>query len=92
MPPDDGRSHTRDGCAPRSARYHLSTGAGFRQAQTCESADRGIRAAEARGYRVVDGLTMLVNQGVIGIKYWTGVDVEASVMRKELENLLRADH
>ena len=36
---------------------------------------------------------MIVNQGVIGIKYWTGVDVEASVMRKELEeSFLLADH
>ena len=29
---------------------------------------------------------MIVNQGIIGIKYSTGADVEASVMRKELEN------
>ena len=46
-----------------------------------------IRGAEARGCRVVDGLGMLVNQGVIGIKYWTGVDVEASVMRRTLEEI-----
>jgi shikimate dehydrogenase len=46
-----------------------------------------IRDAETRGCRVLDGLGMIVNQGVIGIKYWTGVDVEASVMRKTLENL-----
>ena len=46
-----------------------------------------IRGAEARGCRVVDGLGMLVNQGVIGIKYWTGVDVEASVMRRALEEI-----
>ena len=49
---------------------------------------RLIRAAEARGCRVVDGLTMLVNQGVIGIKYWTGIDADVSVMRKALENLM----
>ena len=47
---------------------------------------RLIRDAEARG-RVLDGLGMMVNQGIIGISYWTGIDVEASVMRKELENL-----
>ena len=35
---------------------------------------RLIRDAEARGCKVLDGLGMLVNQGVIGIKYWTGVD------------------
>jgi shikimate dehydrogenase len=48
---------------------------------------RFIRDAEARGCRVLDGLGMIVNQGVIGIKYWTGVDVNASVMRKELQRL-----
>jgi shikimate dehydrogenase len=31
---------------------------------------------------------MLVNQGVIGIKYWTSVDVDPSVMRAELANVL----
>ena len=48
---------------------------------------RLISDAEARGCRVLDGLGMIVNQGVIGVKYWTGVDVDASVMRKELERL-----
>ena len=46
---------------------------------------RLIREAEARGARVLDGLGMLVNQGVIGIKYWTGVDADAGVMRRTLE-------
>jgi shikimate dehydrogenase len=46
-----------------------------------------IRDAEARGCRVLDGLGMVVNQGVIGIKYWTGLDVDASVMRDTLEKL-----
>jgi shikimate dehydrogenase len=46
-----------------------------------------IRDAEARGCRVLDGLGMLVNQGVIGIKYWTGVDVDAAVMRRTLEEI-----
>jgi shikimate dehydrogenase len=48
---------------------------------------RLIRDAEARGCRVIDGLGMLVNQGTIGIKYWTGVDVDAAVMRATLERL-----
>ena len=48
---------------------------------------RLIRDAEARGCRVIDGMGMLVNQGVIGIKYWTGVDVDAAVMRDKLEQL-----
>jgi shikimate dehydrogenase len=27
---------------------------------------------------------MLINQGVIGIKYWTGVDVDPAIMRAKL--------
>ncbi len=46
-----------------------------------------IRDAITQGCRVLDGLGMIVNQGVIGIKYWTGVDVDASVMRRSLETL-----
>jgi shikimate dehydrogenase len=46
-----------------------------------------IRDAEARGCTVIDGLGMLVNQGVIGIKYWTGVDVDPAVMRRTLEEI-----
>lgn len=49
-----------------------------------------IRDAEARGCRTLDGLGMLVNQGVIGVKHWTGVDVAAEVMRKKLEELFGA--
>ena len=48
---------------------------------------RLIRDAELRGCRVIDGLGMLVNQGVIGVKYWTGVDVDPTVMRKKLQEL-----
>lgn len=49
-----------------------------------------IRAAEARGCRVLDGLGMLVNQGVIALRYWTGIDVDASVMRRALEAIFLA--
>ena len=45
---------------------------------------RFLREAEARGCRTLDGLGMLVNQGVIGLKYWTGVDPDAGVMRRAL--------
>lgn len=48
---------------------------------------RLIRDAEARGCTVIDGLGMLVNQGVIGIKYWTRLDVDPDVMRAKLEEL-----
>lgn len=46
-----------------------------------------VTDAERRGCRVIDGLGMLVNQGVIGVKYWTGVDVDAAVMRKTIADL-----
>jgi shikimate dehydrogenase len=48
---------------------------------------RLVRDAEARGCKVIDGLAMLVNQGVIGIKHWTGIDPDPSVMRKALEEV-----
>jgi shikimate dehydrogenase len=48
---------------------------------------RLVAAAQARGCRTADGLGMLVNQGVIAIKLWTGVDVDAGVMRKTLLDL-----
>ncbi|MGA2792155.1 MAG: shikimate dehydrogenase [Roseiarcus sp.] len=46
-----------------------------------------IREAQERGCRTLDGLGMLVNQGVISIKHWTGVDVEPGVMRRKVEEL-----
>jgi shikimate dehydrogenase len=46
-----------------------------------------IKAAEARGCTIVDGLGMLVNQGVISIKYWTGIDADATIMRRKLEDI-----
>jgi shikimate dehydrogenase len=50
-----------------------------------------IREAQARGCRTLDGLGMLVNQGVISIKHWTGVDVEAVVMRRKVETLFAVE-
>ena len=44
-----------------------------------------IRDAEAKGCVALDGLGMLVNQGVIAVKYWTGVDVDGAVMRRAVE-------
>jgi shikimate dehydrogenase len=46
-----------------------------------------LREAKARGCVTLDGLGMLVNQGVIGIKYWTGVDADPKVMREALEKV-----
>jgi len=48
---------------------------------------RLLREARARGCATLDGLGMLVNQGVIGFKAWTGIDAEPSVMRKALEDV-----
>ena len=48
---------------------------------------RLIRAAEARGATALDGLGMLVNQGVISIGHWTGVDADPEVMRREVERI-----
>ncbi|MCS6852350.1 MAG: shikimate dehydrogenase [Gemmataceae bacterium] len=48
---------------------------------------RLIRDAAARGCRVIDGLGMLVNQGVLGIRYWTGIDPDPGVMRRALEEI-----
>ena len=46
-----------------------------------------VRDARAKGCKVIDGLGMLVNQGVIGIRHWTGVDPDPVVMRKALEDI-----
>lgn len=46
-----------------------------------------LEAAQARGCKTADGLGMLVGQGVIGLKYWTGIDADASVMRQALVDL-----
>lgn len=48
---------------------------------------RLLRAAQQRGCAVADGLGMLVNQGVIGIKHWTGLDADPQVMRQALLDL-----
>ena len=46
-----------------------------------------VRDAEAKGCTVIDGLGMLVNQGITGIQYWTGEIVDGNVMRARLEEL-----
>jgi len=51
---------------------------------------RLILEAEARGCFVIDGLGMLVNQGVIGIQLWTGIDPRPEVMRAALEDVFIA--
>lgn len=46
-----------------------------------------LQAAQARGCRTADGLGMLVGQGVIALKLWTGIDADAGVMRQALLDL-----
>lgn len=46
-----------------------------------------LRDAAARGCRTLDGLGMLVNQGVIGIRLWTGQEPNPAVMRRALEEV-----
>ena len=49
---------------------------------------RLIRDAAERGCTVLDGLGMLVNQGIVGVQYWTGIEPDAAVMRRALEHAL----
>ena len=46
-----------------------------------------LHDAEARGCVTLDGLGMLVNQGVISVEHWTGIVPDAEVMRETLQHL-----
>lgn len=48
-----------------------------------------MRAAAARGLRTINGLSMLVYQGMIGFKLWTGHDAPEAVMKAALEDAFR---
>lgn len=43
-----------------------------------------LTEATRRGAKTLDGLGMLVNQGVIGFRHWTGMEAPAEVMRAAL--------
>lgn len=49
---------------------------------------RFLDDAAARGCRALDGLGMLVNQGIVGVQYWTGITPDAEVMRRALESAM----
>ena len=49
---------------------------------------RLLRDAAARGCRTLDGLGMLVNQGVVGVQYWTGANPDPAAMRRALEEAM----
>jgi shikimate dehydrogenase len=40
-----------------------------------------LRAAQGRGATTLDGLGMLVGQGALAVRHWTGVDPDREVMR-----------
>jgi shikimate dehydrogenase len=46
---------------------------------------RFLQLAETRGARTLNGLGMLVNQGAIAFKLWTGAEADTGVMRSALE-------
>lgn len=64
-----------------------------REAVVCDAVfnppeTRLLRTARTRGLRVLDGLSMLVYQGVIGFEIWTGRDAPEDVMRQALRDAL----
>jgi shikimate dehydrogenase len=48
-----------------------------------------LAAAQACGARTLNGLGMLVHQGAIAFKLWTGMDADEQVMRDALERYFR---
>lgn len=46
-----------------------------------------LNSAGERGCTTLDGLGMLINQGIICVKHWTGVDADPAAMRRTLEEL-----
>lgn len=48
---------------------------------------RLLREARDRGCTTLDGLGMLVNQGILGIRHWSGLDADPRIMRHALENI-----
>lgn len=49
-----------------------------------------LRDAEARGAIALDGRGMLVNQARVNMRLWTGVEADAAVMRRVLDDLFGA--
>jgi shikimate dehydrogenase len=49
-----------------------------------------LTAAAGRGARTLDGLGMLVYQGAIAFKLWTGLEPSIPVMRQALEKVFRS--
>ena len=51
---------------------------------------RWLQEARARGCTTLDGMGMLVNQALIGIRLWTGRELSGAAMRAELEQIFGA--
>ncbi|MBV1833116.1 shikimate dehydrogenase [Novacetimonas pomaceti] len=51
---------------------------------------RFLREARQRGCTPLDGLGMLVNQGVIGVELWLGTTLDAGVMKQTLRDIFGA--
>lgn len=49
---------------------------------------RFLAEAKARGAKTLDGLGMIVNQGAIAFRLWTGADPDVAVMREAVEEFL----
>jgi shikimate dehydrogenase len=48
-----------------------------------------LKSASSIGAKTIDGLGMVVNQAVIGVKYWTNFDVDPTTMHAELQRVLK---
>ena len=48
---------------------------------------RFLSEAAAAGCTTLDGLGMLVGQGILGVRFWSGLDADAGVMRRALEQV-----
>lgn len=77
-----------DGCAVADGRcFH--TGQVVQDLVYVPLETRWLQLAREQGARCVDGLGMLVGQGVAAVKLWTGLDAPADVMRAAAETALR---
>ncbi len=48
-----------------------------------------LKSAADLGATTIDGLGMVVNQAVIGVKYWSSFDVDPAIMHAELKRVLK---
>ncbi|MGI9353691.1 MAG: shikimate dehydrogenase [Rhizobiaceae bacterium] len=46
-----------------------------------------LAMSKARGCKTIDGHGMLVNQAIIGVAHWTGLQVDGAVMKSTLESI-----